>query len=88
MPETGDLGSLGGPIRDGALLAAIQVNDADLNVTVNTRVEDTQTDPQAGISARECARRRRLRRRRRTGRLEREPPGRGPSVSTSQSRFS
>jgi len=50
MPETGDLGSLGGPIRDGALLAAIQVNDADLNVTVNTRVEDTQTDPQAGIS--------------------------------------
>jgi len=52
MPETGDLGSLGGPIRDGALLAAIQVNDADLNVTVNTRVEDTQTDPQAGIRAR------------------------------------
>jgi len=50
MPETGELGSLGGPIRDGALLAAIQVNDADLNVTVNTRVEDTQTDPQAGIS--------------------------------------
>jgi len=45
MPETGELGSLGGPIRDGALLAAIQVNDADLNVTVNTRVEDTQTDP-------------------------------------------
>jgi len=35
MPETGELGSLGGPIRDGALLAAIQVNDADLNVTVN-----------------------------------------------------
>ena len=50
MPETGDLGPLGGPIRDGALLAATQVNDADLSVTVNTRVEDTQTDPQAGIS--------------------------------------
>ncbi|MFC6772024.1 ABC transporter substrate-binding protein, partial [Halorubrum pallidum] len=50
MPETGDLGPLGGPIRDGALLAATQVNDADLNVTVETRVEDTQTDPQAGIS--------------------------------------
>ncbi|RAW46126.1 branched-chain amino acid ABC transporter substrate-binding protein [Halorubrum sp. 48-1-W] len=50
MPETGDLGPLGGPIRDGALLAATQVNDAGLNVTVDTRVEDTQTDPQAGIS--------------------------------------
>ncbi|MFW6317636.1 MAG: ABC transporter substrate-binding protein [Halorubrum sp.] len=50
MPETGDLGSLGGPIRDGALLAATQVNDADIAVTVDTRVEDTQTDPQAGIS--------------------------------------
>ncbi|MFO8113836.1 MAG: ABC transporter substrate-binding protein [Halorubrum sp.] len=50
MPETGDLGPLGGPIRDGALLAATQVNDAGLDVTVDTRVEDTQTDPQAGIS--------------------------------------
>jgi len=50
MPETGDLGPLGGPIRDGALLAATQVNDAGLSVTVDTRVEDTQTDPQAGIS--------------------------------------
>ena len=50
MPETGDLGPLGIPIRDGALLAATQVNDAGLNVDVETRVEDTQTDPQAGIS--------------------------------------
>ena len=50
MPETGDLGPLGGPIRDGALLAADQINDADIDITVDTRVEDTQTDPQAGIS--------------------------------------
>ncbi|MFC7114471.1 ABC transporter substrate-binding protein [Natronoarchaeum sp. GCM10025703] len=50
MPETGDLAPLGGPIRDGALLAAEQINDADINVTVDTRVEDTQTNPQAGIS--------------------------------------
>ncbi len=50
MPETGDLGPLGVPIRDGALLAATQVNDAGINVDVDTRVEDTQTDPQAGIS--------------------------------------
>ncbi|MFC6754118.1 ABC transporter substrate-binding protein [Halorubrum tibetense] len=50
MPETGDLGPLGGPIRDGALLAADQINDAGIDVTVDYRVEDTQTDPQAGIS--------------------------------------
>ncbi|WP_253738695.1 ABC transporter substrate-binding protein [Halohasta salina] len=50
MPETGDLGPLGGPIRDGALLAADQINAADINVTVDTQVEDTQTNPQAGIS--------------------------------------
>jgi len=54
MPETGDLGPLGVPIRDGALLAAQHVNDADINVTVDTRVEDTQTDPQAGISGAEA----------------------------------
>lgn len=53
MPETGDLGPLGGPIRDAALLAATQINDADLNVTVETSVEDTQTDPQVGISGAE-----------------------------------
>jgi len=54
MPETGDLGPLGVPIRDGALLAATQVNDAEISVSVNTRVEDTQTDPQAGISGAEA----------------------------------
>lgn len=54
MPETGDLGPLGAPIRDGALLAAQQINDADVNVTVDTTVEDTQTDPQAGISGAEA----------------------------------
>ncbi|CAI50161.1 ABC-type transport system periplasmic substrate-binding protein (probable substrate branched-chain amino acids) [Natronomonas pharaonis DSM 2160] len=53
MPETGDLGPLGGPIRDGALLAATQINDADLNVSVDTSVEDTQTDPTAAISSAE-----------------------------------
>ncbi|WP_181692875.1 ABC transporter substrate-binding protein [Natronomonas sp. LN261] len=50
MPETGDLGPLGVPIRDGALLAAQQINDAGIGITVDTAVEDTQTDPQAGIS--------------------------------------
>ena len=50
LPETGDLGPLGVPIRDGALLAADQINDADIGVSVDVSVEDTQTDPQAGIS--------------------------------------
>lgn len=50
MPLTGDLGPLGTTIRDGAELAAMQINDAGLDVTVDTRVEDTETDPQAGIS--------------------------------------
>ncbi len=54
MPETGDLGSLGVLIRDGALLAGTQINDAGVEVTVDNQVEDTQTDPQAGISGAEA----------------------------------
>jgi ABC-type branched-subunit amino acid transport system substrate-binding protein len=54
MPLSGDLGSLGGPIRDGALLAATQVNNADMDITVDTQVEDTQTNPTAGVSAAEA----------------------------------
>jgi len=54
LPETGDLGSLGTTIRDGALLAATQVEDADVGVSVDTQVEDTQTNPQAGVSGAEA----------------------------------
>jgi ABC-type branched-subunit amino acid transport system substrate-binding protein len=54
MPETGDLGSLGVLIRDGALLAGTQLNDSDGPVTADNQVEDTQTDPQAGISGAEA----------------------------------
>lgn len=49
MPETGDLGSLGGPIRDGALLPARQL-DGEVEFVIETQTGDTQTDPQAGIS--------------------------------------
>ena len=49
MPETGDLGSLGGPIRDGALLPARQL-DGEVEFVINPQTGDTQTDPQAGIS--------------------------------------
>ena len=53
MPLTGDLGSLGGPIRDGGLLPATQLNNADTSFTIDTQVEDTQTNPTAGVSAAE-----------------------------------
>jgi ABC-type branched-chain amino acid transport systems, periplasmic component len=54
MPESGDLASLGQTIRDGALLPAAQLNDADNDISVDTQVEDTQTTPQAGISGAEA----------------------------------
>ena len=54
LPETGDLGPLGTTIRDGALLAATQINDADVDVSVDTQIEDTQTDPQTGVSGAEA----------------------------------
>lgn len=49
--ETGGLASVGVPLRDVSLLTEIQVNDADTAQTVETQVEDSQTDPQAAISA-------------------------------------
>ncbi|WP_313695566.1 ABC transporter substrate-binding protein [Halorarum halobium] len=51
MPVTGDLASLGGPIRDGAILPAAVLEDADIPVTIELQEEDTQTDPQAGVQA-------------------------------------
>ncbi|WP_129113351.1 ABC transporter substrate-binding protein [Halegenticoccus tardaugens] len=51
QPVTGDLASVGIPIRDAALLPAIQLNDAGTDYRIVTQAEDTQTDPQAGISA-------------------------------------
>lgn len=52
MPLTGDLGSVGKPMRDAAVLPEAQLKDADLGgLSVKVTVEDTQTDPSAGISA-------------------------------------
>ncbi|MFC7071385.1 ABC transporter substrate-binding protein [Halobaculum lipolyticum] len=52
MPLTGDLASLGGPIRDGGTLPVKQLRAAgDMPVSFDQTVEDTQTDPQAGIQA-------------------------------------
>jgi len=53
MPETGDLASVGKPIRDGAKLPVLQLRDADTPFEYDFQVGDTQTNPQAGISAAE-----------------------------------
>lgn len=53
MPETGDLASVGQPIRDGATLPLKQLQDADTGFSYDFQVGDTQTNPQAGISAAE-----------------------------------
>ena len=50
MPITGDLGSLGGTIRDGALLVRDQLEDAGVDYDINIVEGDTQTDPTAGVS--------------------------------------
>ena len=50
MPETGDLGSLGPGIRDGALLVREQLAD-EVDFEFDVTTGDTETDPQAGISS-------------------------------------
>ncbi len=51
LPETGDLASVGKPMISAAQLPVKQVNDSDLDLTVKAHVEDTQTSPDAGVSA-------------------------------------
>ncbi|MFB6081150.1 MAG: ABC transporter substrate-binding protein [Haloferacaceae archaeon] len=51
LPETGDLASVGGPMINAAQLPVKQVNDSDLDLSVNAQVEDSQTSPSAGVSA-------------------------------------
>lgn len=52
LPTTGDLASVGKPIRDAATLVGKQLQNADMGgLSVEYREEDTQTSPQAGISA-------------------------------------
>src|SRR6056297_1643045 len=49
LPLTGDLGSLGVPMKNGGVLASKIVNDGDTPVTVERTVEDTQTKVPAAI---------------------------------------
>ncbi|WP_435154450.1 ABC transporter substrate-binding protein [Haladaptatus sp. DFWS20] len=50
LPETGDLGSVGSQMIQAAKIPVKQVNDAGINVTVKSQVEDTQTTKQASLS--------------------------------------
>ena len=49
LPLSGDLASLGATIRDGAILPKTVIEDGDAPITIDQRVEDTQTDPQAAV---------------------------------------
>jgi len=50
LPLSGDLASVGGPMRDAAILPKAIIEEGDAPITIDQRVEDTQTDPQAGVS--------------------------------------
>ncbi|WP_458205138.1 ABC transporter substrate-binding protein [Haladaptatus sp. NG-SE-30] len=50
LPETGDLGSVGGPMIQASRLPIQQVNDADIDLQVESQVEDTQTERQPALS--------------------------------------
>jgi ABC-type branched-subunit amino acid transport system substrate-binding protein len=50
LPLTGDLGELGVPIRDGAILPFTQL-EGETDFQLERQVEDTQTDPNAAQSA-------------------------------------
>ena len=51
LPETGDLASTGQPMIRAAELPVQQVNESDLDLTVNAQFEDTQTSSDQGVSA-------------------------------------
>ncbi|ERH05930.1 MAG: ABC-type branched-chain amino acid transport system, periplasmic component [Halonotius sp. J07HN4] len=50
MPLSGGLGNLGQPIRDGAVLP-LRLLEGETEFTIDSQVEDTQTDPNAGQTA-------------------------------------
>ncbi|AHZ23843.1 branched-chain amino acid ABC transporter substrate-binding protein [Haloferax mediterranei ATCC 33500] len=52
LPETGDLAAVGQPMIQAAQIPVKQVNDANpAGISVNAQIEDTQTSPDAGVSA-------------------------------------
>jgi ABC-type branched-subunit amino acid transport system substrate-binding protein len=52
LPETGDLGSVGQPMIQAGQIPVKMVNDANpAGLSVDAQIEDTQTSPDAGVSA-------------------------------------
>lgn len=49
QPLSGDLSSLGAPIKDGAILPGKQINQQDTRFEIDIQVEDTETSPQKAI---------------------------------------
>jgi len=52
QPVTGDLGDLGAPIRDAAILPGSQL-EGETDFEIDIRDEDTESTPEAGVSAAE-----------------------------------
>jgi ABC-type branched-subunit amino acid transport system substrate-binding protein len=50
LPQTGDLASVGGPMIQASRIPIQQVNDGNVDLQVETQVEDTQTARQASLS--------------------------------------
>lgn len=50
QPTSGDLGTLGGPIRDAAILPGEQL-EGETRFGIDIREEDTESDPEAGVAA-------------------------------------
>jgi len=53
LPETGDLASTGAPMINASEIPAKQVNDSDLDLSVNVEFADTNTSPDQGVSGAE-----------------------------------
>jgi len=51
LPQSGNLASVGQDMIRAAEIPAMQVNDADVDLEVNTQIEDTNTDPNTGTQA-------------------------------------
>jgi ABC-type branched-subunit amino acid transport system substrate-binding protein len=51
LPETGALASTGESMINASQIPAQQVNESDIDLTVDTQLEDTETNSQSGVSA-------------------------------------
>lgn len=54
QPATGDLGDLGEPIQDAGALPGVQLEDLGVEYEIDIRREDTETEPEVGITRAEA----------------------------------